>query len=572
MSALALVAALVSGWVLSGCGDDPEPSCAEPCTPPDPEATGDTAPPQSSTADTATPPAHDDVFLWASIRFDDAVDLGFEPGPVPATEQVAAGPVTLTEVGVAAGLATAVGGGNSHGVGIGFVDVDGDGWEDLVVANGYHRDSGWHLPQLWHNDGDGTFSDRSDASNLRAILFERDSYSVAAADYDADGDVDLHIGAHPTNVLLRNDGTGVFTDATAAAGVGGPPSSRAANGSSKIGAFGDYDGDGLLDLFTASSTYDANPLHASLMRNNGDGTFEDTTAAMGVQVSTTGNPCAVLWTDMDNDGDQDLWVWNDRGNANANRTILRNDGTAFTDVTAEVQATNSMGHPMGIDGADVDRDGFLDYYLGNIGGNALLMHQGGVYVDFAAAAGVLGTYGWGLGFEDLNADGWWDLFAAEEDDRPYLTFTHLGTTPPTFAQQQWPHAPVGNGHNVAAAFADYDHDGTVDVATAPISGGRVTLYRNDTDLGTNRWLEVRVPQVPGTGARGGVTARIVVATGDLVRFRDITGGSSRASQSAHSARFGLGAWTGADWVAALWPDGRQVVVTGVEGDRVLELP
>jgi hypothetical protein len=98
------------------------------------------------------------------------------------------------------------------------------------------------------------------------------------------------------------------------------------------------------------------------------------------------------------------------------------------------------------------------------------------------------------------------------------------------------------------------------------------LYRNETDLGTNRWLEIRVPVTPGTGTKGGITGRVLVKTGGLVQFRDIAGGSSRASQNAMSVRFGLGQWTGAEWVAILWPDGRQVVVRNVEGNQVLNMP
>lgn len=100
----------------------------------------------------------------------------------------------------------------------------------------------------------------------------------------------------------------------------------------------------------------------------------------------------------------------------------------------------------------------------------------------------------------------------------------------------------------------------------------MSLYRNDTDLGTNRWLEVRVPRTPETNSLGGISGRVVVKTRDLLQFRDITGGSSRASQNAMSVRFGLGQWTGAEWVAVLWPDGRQVAVQGVEGNQVLQMP
>jgi hypothetical protein len=515
-------------------------------------------------------------FLWQALDLSGALDLGFTPGPVPDGEQREPGPVTLTEVADQAGLGASVSGGNTHGVGVGFFDADGDGWADIFVASGVSGD-GAHAwdSALWRNRGDGTFEDVSEASGVRAMLSGLDAYSVAAADYDADGDLDVYVTAHPRDVLLQNFGDGTFVDATAAAGAGGPESEPASNGSSKIAAWGDLDGDGWLDLVVASSQFLDQPANGYLLRSRGDGTFEDATAAAGLQVADEGNPCAVLWSDYDSDGDQDLWVWNDRGDSDENRALLRNEGGVFADVTAEVGATNPMGNPMGIDGADIDRDGWQDYYIGNIGNAALLRAQGdGTFVDWSVAAGVAGEYTWGLGFEDLDLDGWWDLFVAQEDERPHLSFTNLRERPPRFEQQGWPHpeVPADLSHNVAVAFADYDHDGDVDIVTAGTGGTRLNLYRNDTDRGSDRWLHVSVPASPGIGERGGVSARVVIKAGDTVLFRDLQAGSSRASTNELSVRFGLGQYTGADWVAALWPDGRVSAARGVAGDQKLELP
>ena len=291
-------------------------------------------------------------------------------------------------------------------------------------------------------------------------------------------------------------------------------------------------------------------------------------------VSPTGNPCAVLWSDFDNDGDQDLWVWNDRGEVGTNRSLLRNENGTFQEARDEVGATNPMGNPMGIDGVDLNRDGWLDYYIGNIGGNALLLSVGdGTFVDHGSAAGVRGEYGWGLGFEDLDHDGWTDLFVAQEDDLPYLSFTNLREDPPRFQELEWDHVetPAVLSHNVAVAFADHDHDGDVDIVTAGTGGSRLNLYRNDTETGTNHWLHVSVPVTPGTGEWGGVSGRVVVKTGDLVQWRDLQAGSSRASMNELAVRFGLGPYTGADWVAVLWPDGRTRAVYGVAGNQRLVL-
>jgi hypothetical protein len=528
----------------------------------------DAGPPATDGAPITNFGTYEAVFIWDAIDLDQATDLGFAATQVPAGDKVANGDIAFAEVGATAGLVDSSAGGNSHGVGVGFIDIDNDTFEDIVLATGNGTNS-----QVYKNDTNGGFTDFTAASGLGAILSGVDTYSVASADYDGDGDLDLYVTAHPNDFLLNNNGSGVFTDVTSAAGAGGPSSTQPGS-ASKIGSWGDYDGDGLIDLAVASSTFDSGASNGYLLRNLGDGSFQDVTAASGFHAAVTGNPCAVFWTDFDSDGDQDVWIWNDRGSSTENRVLLENNDGVFTDiaVAARIHEVNA-GNPMGIDGADVDHDGHLDYYVSDIGGSPFLYNDGdSTFRDIQEVSGAKGEYGWGLGFEDFNADSWPDIFLAQEDARDYLSFKNEGTSPPSFTRQDWAHSDVGDGHNVAVAFADYDHNGTVDVVTAGTSGARMQLYRNDTNIGTNRWLEVRVPVTPTTGTKGGISGRVLVKTGGLVQFRDIAGGSSRASQNAMSVRFGLGQWTGAEWVAILWPDGRQVVVRNVEGNQVLNMP
>lgn len=510
--------------------------------------------------------------MWKSLSFEGAVDLGHSPSEVGRPSL--ATPLMLTEVGAQVGLENAVGGGNSHGVGIGFVDIDNDGFEDIFVANGAGSER--FRSALYRNTQDGRFVDVTEASGVAEIIGDKDTYSVAAGDYDADGDLDLYIGAHPRDVLLQNNGQGEFIDATEAASAGGPLTAEVngRDGRSKIAAFGDYDGDGWLDVVVASSTFINHEANAYLLRNTGNGSFEDVSDATGVFSAPTGNPCAVFWSDFDNDGDQDLWIWNDRGDNRKNRVLLQNQDGVFQDITERANINDQVGNPMGIDGADINRDGYLDYYIADGGTNPLYLGAAdGRFSQITEEAGTEGDFSWGLGFEDLNADSWPDIFVAQEDQLPYLSFVHNGALPPRFTRQDWTHAQVfgSQPHNVAVAFADYDHNGTIDIVTATTDGSRINLYRNDTPLGSNHWLEVRIPQVPGTGAKGGVSARVVVKTGDVIQFRDINGGSSRASQNATSVRFGLGAWDGAEWVAAIWPDGRELAVRNVPADQVLLL-
>ncbi len=518
------------------------------------------------------PPDFGSEALWAPVDLETAEDRAEPHGPLPEQEQAPPGPIELVDVSEAAGLVGIPGGGNTHGVGVAFTDIDGDRWADIVVVNGRSNVTGQQFgSRLLRNRQDGTFVDITSTSGLGAALEGLDGYSIATGDLDGDGVIDLYIGAQPTDRLLRGRGDGTFEDVTEAAGAGGPASdpSLVGNGKSKVVSLGDLDDDGDLDIVSASSTL---PFPgAYLLRNEGEGTFEDITAASGVQIDAQGNPCAVLWSDYDTDGDRDLWIWNDRGG----KVLLRNDGGRLTRVNAAAGLDAvQIGNPMGIDAADIDHDGDLDYYVSNIGNNPLLRNNGdGTFVDITRLAGTGGQYGWGLGFEDFDADGWADIFVAQEDDRPELVFHSLGAVPPAFEELAVPHLPVidgGAAHNVAVGFADYDHDGRVDVLTARTDGSRITLYRNQTDLGSQGWLDVVLEPPPSEVPSGAVGARVAVATGELIQFRDISGGSSRASQNEHSARFGLGQYRGADWVAVLWPGGRQVVLRHVgAGQRLL---
>ncbi len=520
------------------------------------------------------PPDYGGDALWAEIDIEGGTDRGEPVGPVPAGDQVPAGPIALVDRTDAAGLSSVLSGGNTHGVGIAFADVDGDDWADLVVVSGRSNVNGLTYPSaLLRNRGDGTFEDRTEASGLGAALAGRDGYSIATGDLDGDGVIDLYIGAQPTDILLRGRGDGTFEDVTTAMNAGGPASEPGlvGDGRSKVVSLGDFDDDGDLDIVSASSTL---PIPgAYLLRNDGPAGFSNITEDSGITIAASGNPCAVLWSDYDSDGDRDLWIWNDRGG----KVLLRNDGARLTDVTSSAGLDEvNIGNPMGIDAADIDHDGDLDYYVSNIGNNPLLRNNGdGTFVDITRIAGTGGQYGWGLGFEDFDADGWADIFVAQEDNRPELVFRNLGGEEPGFESLEVSHPPVLDeraAHNVAVGFADYDHDGRTDVVTARTDGSRITLYRNETQRGSHGWLDVTLAPPPAEEPAGAIGARIAVSTGDLVQFLDVHGGSSRASQTELSARFGLGQVQGADWVAALWPSGRSVVVRNVGAGQRLRLP
>lgn len=501
--------------------------------------------------------------LYSAPELEQAEDLGHAVAAVP--DPGAAGPLQFEDVTEVSGLGLARGGGNQHGVGVGLLDLDGDDAPDLLIANGTSNVTGEVVPSLLYwNDGVGSFSDGTVASGVAQILDGLDTYSVAAGDVDRDGDVDVYIGAQPTNRLLLNEGGRRFVDGTGGAGAAGSPSDASAvgNGKGKVVSMGDLDGDGHLDLLSVSSTHDAPGV--VVLWNRGDGTFDDVTERSGARIATLGNPCAVLLADYDNDGDPDPWIWNDRGG----HTLLRNEGgLRFTHLGNAPDGVDIF-NPMGIDAADIDHDGDLDFYVSNIGRHPLLLAQGdGRFVDATDAAGTRGDYGWGVGFEDFDLDGWADLYVTQEDDRPVLAYQNLRTTdPPTFRtvrlDRPLPVTRRPAAHNVAAAFADVDRDGRVDAFWATTDGSRPVLHRNVTDVGSHRGLEVRI-------ARDAVGARVAVGTPDgLVQFRDLVGNASRASVSELSVRFGLGDYDGASWVGVWWSDGTHQAVINVPSGTV----
>ncbi|MEM6994686.1 MAG: CRTAC1 family protein [Myxococcota bacterium] len=527
----------------------------------------------TSCADPILPPDLGGEPFWIPVNVATGDDLGDPAERIPESEQAEAGPITLTDVSQSSGVRAFVAGGNSHGVGAAFADLDGDDWADIVVVNGASGVLATSFDSVHlRNLGDGTFA-AAPESGIVSALAGIDAYSIATGDLDGDGDTDVYVGAQSHDILLRNRGDGTFEDATSETGAGGPESNAAlvGDGKSKVVSLADFDNDGHLDIVSASSTL---PAGAYLLRNLGDGTFEDISAASGVMIHPVGNPCAVLWSDYDTDGDRDLWIWNDRGG----KVLLRNEGgETLTDVTAAAGlGAVDIGNPMGIDGADIDHDGDLDYYVSNIGNNPLLRNNGdGTFLNVTQDAGTGGQYGWGLAFEDFDADGWADIFVAQEDNRPDLVFRNRGVVPSRFDTIEVPHPAIADAraaHNVAVAFADYDHDGRVDVLRAGTDGSPITLYRNETDLGTHGWLEVFAAAPVADEPSGGIGARVVVSVDGELQFRDVTGGSSRASQNELSVRFGLGHFTGAEWVGVLWPSGRTSVVRGVPAGQRLQVP
>lgn len=313
-------------------------------------------------------------------------------------------------------------------------DYDGDGDPDVLLLSGhaildeYQAEAATHGDALWRNDGGGKFTDVTREAGLWNPGW---SNGAVFGDHDGDGDLDIFVARHGPGLLYRNNGDGTFTERAAEAGV-------AASHWGAGAVFADLDGDLDLDLYVTNYAHfdiakekgkvdwfdkgvlqfpqNFEPEDNVLYRNNGDGTFTDITKEANAQGS--GRSLGAVATDVDDDGDLDVFVANDVGLNN----LLRNDGGVFKDVALEAGvAGNPEGQfeaSMGVAASDYDQDGDIDLIVTNYAGepNTLYRNEGGGYfVDATRSARlfdqkILDSVGWGVGLHDFDLDGAVDLF------------------------------------------------------------------------------------------------------------------------------------------------------------------
>ena len=489
------------------------------------------------------------------------------------------------------------------GSGAAFLDIDNDGWQDLLFVNSRNwpgRSAPSALPALYRNNRNGTFSDVTRAAGLATEIY---GLGIAAADYDNDGDTDVYLTALGPNRLFRNNGSGVFEDVTARARVGDPGFSAGA-------AWFDYDRDGRLDLFVANyvewsvatdrfcslggkvKSYCTPEAYKgqspTLYHNAGNGTFEDVTRKAGIYDPST-KTLGVALIDYDNDGLLDLFAAND---TQPNR-LYRNkgDGT-FTDVAAMAGVAFSEAGKaragMGTDAADFDGSGRQSLVVGNFSNEMMALYTnqgGGLFVDEAPGATIgrasLLRLTFSSFFFDFDLDGLLDIFAGNghvADDiataqpnlsyaEPPLLFRNLGSRKfeevSTRAGAGFAAPTVARG----AAYGDYDNDGDLDLVMTA-NNGPARLFRNQGS--TNH--AIRITLVGTTSNRSAIGARVrLLGLSGPPLTAMVKTGSSYLSQSELPLTFGLGTTTKIAGIEVTWPNGRTERLPGTGGDQSLTI-
>ena len=454
-------------------------------------------------------------------------------------------------------------------------DIDGDGLADLFVIGGGNRPDA-----LYRNNGDGTFTDIAAEAGVDAPHV---GAGVTMADYDGDGHTDIYVTSHgPVEArepgqhrLFHNDGDGTFTDVAREAGVA---FSSVGQADGFGAAFSDVDADGDLDLFVAGwrRGSDSNRLY----RNNGDGTFTDVTEDAGIDaIDARGfGPC---WTDLDDDLDPDLLLIADFGTTQ----VWRNEGDGtFTESRSEYGISLGDSQAMGTTVADVNNDGLLDWYVtaiydddgnGRGLGNQLFMAQpDGRFVEASAEMGVAdGGWGWGTVAVDLDHDGFVDLVETNGwnlpsyTDEPAKVFRNRGGT--GFDEVA---AEVGLDHAIdglSVVELDLENDGDLDIAITA-ANDRFSLWRNDLDGAATGWLQVVLDTSDAAGlAPHGYGSRVTVEADGQTQVRALDGCANYLSSSPHQVHFGLADADAVDRLTVRWADGTETVLEDVEPNQVL---
>jgi Tfp pilus assembly protein PilF len=412
--------------------------------------------------------------------------------------------------------------------GIALADLDGDGDIDAVVVT---ADSG---AVLLLNDGKGHFTDATSGSGIPPGEWA----GAALGDYDNDGFPDVYLVGSKGTRLLRNLKGGRFEDVTERSGT----AYRAAFSAT----FVDYDHDGDLDLWVSGPS--------RMYRNNGDGTFTEVSAALGV--SSEVPSLGMIATDFDNDRDIDLVVLR----YDATPQLFSNErNDRFADVSARARI-DAAGPATWLTVADFNRDGAMDWLVGRAAPAVLLANRAdGTFEADARAPELLrgSELGLGTGALDFDNDGDLDVYVMKENGGELWENTGNGRF--VFAGR----LPIAGGR--AAAAADLDGDGHVDLLCND-GNGKVRLLLNE-HRGANHWLGVRLEGLRSN--KMGLGAKVEVRAGALYQKFEISGHNGHLSQDPPVVWIGLGAAKQADSVTVRWPSGILQSEVRVAADRVL---
>ena len=432
--------------------------------------------------------------------------------------------------------------GQDYGMGVAVGDYDNDGREDLYV-------SAFPRNKLYHNEGNCKFADVTDAAGVGGSGW---STSAAFVDTDNDGRLDLVVGRYMDWTFDQNPYCGEHT-----------PGHRA---------------------YCNPDAFGAVPL--LLFHNDGGGKFSNVSEKSGVS-KLLGKVLGIAIADFDHDGYMDIAVTND----GMREFLLRNKGDGrFEDVAIQAgTAVDEDGRTyagMGIDFADYNNDGAPDIIITNLSDQKYALYRNSADGTFSYETGSTGLGmisrpygGWGVRFMDYDNDGWKDLFIAQGHvlDTVQLTFPHLRYLQPLLLLhnehgKRFVDVSAQSGeifrHKWAArglAVGDIDNDGALDAVVTTNNGPAYVLHNQGGTANHRLTL-----QLVGTKSnRDGIGAAVKLSSDSGSQDATVTTTSSYLSAADKRVHFGLGADTSATTIQIRWPSGNVQILRHVAADQIL---
>jgi enediyne biosynthesis protein E4 len=491
------------------------------------------------------------------------------------------------------------------GTGVAWIDYDQDGLMDLYFVQSAATDI-YKPPHplrsaLYHNNGDGTFTDVTEKAGVGGEGHY--GQGVAVGDFDNDGWPDLYVTGYGRAILYHNNHDGTFSNVTAKAGVAGE------GGWSTSAGWFDYDKDGWLDL-VVTNYIDWSPKNnlwcgertpgyrsycnpgnykgqrTKLYHNNHDGTFTDVSDKSGVGLPESKGMGVVL-ADFDNDGWPDIAIANDTW---PNFLFLNNHDGTFKDASlisglaASEDGKYEAG--MGIDAADVNGDGLLDVYITHLDLelNRLYLNNGDTtFTDDTYASGIGAKArmlsGVAAKFLDYDNDGWVDILqlnGAMLDNvtlyhseisykEPLVMFRNLGLGRFEMTSSQLGPDFIRPVPGRGLATADFDNDGDIDIAVNN-RGDYPELLRNNGG-NANHWLEVLLMGTKSN--RDGTGAQLKLTSEGFAQVKQAEGGTSYMSASDPRIHFGLGKRSKIESLVITWPSGQVEKLASLPVDTII---
>jgi len=492
--------------------------------------------------------------------------------------------------------------------GVAVFDYDNDGRPDIFFTNGANlstlqKDSPKYYNRLFHNNGDGTFTDVTESSGLRGTGFD---FGAAVGDYDNDGYEDIFVAGLYRNTLYHNNGDGTFTDVTKKSGLDkadeeyGPLWSVGA-------AWVDINNDGLLDLFVVNyvkwnfnkepdCSIDGKPEYChpkfygetpnQLFLNKGNGVFEDISASSGIRAHP-GRGMGVGVADYDGTGREDIFVSNDKL---FNFLFHNEGGNKFKEVAFDsgvaLPSSGNLISGMGVDFRDLNNDGRPDLVLVALANETFPVYfnaGNGQFDEVTSQSGMTGLSlsmaGYSPNIGDFDNDGWKDLFVSRGDvespnlagrqaiDQPNSVFRNLGNG-------KWGALTALAGFDAlpprrhrGAALGDFLGNGKLDIVVTGLSAP-AELWVNDSP-GRNHWIELTL--VGTKSNRDAIGAKVKIVAGGIAQWDQVSHAAGYGSSSATPLHFGLGAARTIEKIEIQWPSGVHQTVTQIAADRIVRI-